>query len=79
MIITHPSGSLLHADSQAETTNFLSEVCEMALAHAVANKTEAAYWRRDLFEKRRALMEAWSGFLTEPKASNVVQLKAVAK
>lgn len=59
--------------------NVPSEVCEMALAHAVTNKTEAAYRRGDLFEKRRALMEAWSGFLTEPKASNVVQLKAVAK
>lgn len=66
-------------DWAAETTNFPSEVCEMALAHAVANKTEAAYRRGDLFEKRRALMEAWAGFLTEPKASNVVQLKAVAK
>lgn len=66
-------------DWAAETTNFPSEVCEMALAHAVANKTEAAYRRGDLFEKRRALMEAWAGFLTEPKANNVVQLKAVAK
>jgi integrase len=66
-------------DWSAETTNFPSEVCEMALAHAVANKTEAAYRRGDLFEKRKALMEAWAGFLTEPKASNVVQLKKVAK
>lgn len=66
-------------DWAAETTNFPSEVCEMALAHAVANKTEAAYRRGDLFEKRRALMEAWAGFLTEPKNSNVVQLKAVTK
>ncbi len=66
-------------DWSAETTNFPSEVCEMALAHVVANKTEAAYRRGDLFEKRKALMEAWAGFLTEPKASNVVQLKKVAK
>ncbi len=51
----------------------------MALAHAVGNKTEAAYRRGDLFEKRKALMEAWAGFLTEPKVCNVVQLKTVAK
>jgi hypothetical protein len=30
---------------------------EMALAHAVESKTEAAYFRSDLFEKRRQLME----------------------
>ena len=66
-------------DWSAETTSFPSEVCEMALAHAVGNKTEAAYRRGDLFEKRKALMEAWAGFLTEPKVCNVVQLKTVAK
>ena len=36
---------------------------EAALAHAIRNKAEAAYARSDLFEKRRALMEAWSGYL----------------
>lgn len=59
-------------DWAAETTNFPSEGCEMALAHAVANKTEAACRRGDLFEKRKALMAAWAGFLTEPKASNTL-------
>ena len=33
-------------------------IVEAALAHAVGNKTEAAYERSDLFEKRRALMES---------------------
>ena len=35
------------------------EVCEMALAHAVGNKAEAAYRRADLFAKSSELMEAW--------------------
>ena len=47
-------------DWAAERTNLPNEVVEMALAHAVENKTEAAYRRTDLFEKRRRLMNAWA-------------------
>jgi integrase len=46
----------------SEKTEFANEVAEMALAHTIANKTEAAYRRGDLFEKRRALMEAWGAY-----------------
>jgi hypothetical protein len=49
-------------DWSAETTNFPNEVSEMALAHAIGDKTEAAYRRGDLFEKRRKLMEAWAKY-----------------
>jgi integrase len=49
-------------DWASETTGFSHEVCEMALAHTIPNKAEAAYRRGDLFEKRRGLMQAWSDF-----------------
>ena len=49
-------------DWTAERTSFPPEVCEMALAYSIGNKTEAAYRRGDLFEKRRKLMDAWPGF-----------------
>jgi integrase len=49
-------------DWAAERTNFPREVVEMALAHTIENKVEAAYRRGDLFEKRRQLMEAWARF-----------------
>jgi integrase len=49
-------------DWAAEQTEFTNEVVEMALAHSIGNKTEAAYRRSDFFEKRRALMSAWCGF-----------------
>ena len=49
-------------DWAAERTNFPNEVVEMALAHAISDKTEAAYRRGDLFEKRRKLMEAWAAY-----------------
>jgi hypothetical protein len=50
------------------------QAIELALAHAVGNKVEAAYRRGDLFEKRRLLSKAWGDFclgLTPPTASNV--------
>jgi integrase len=53
-------------DWAAEHTNFPREVVEMALAHTVGNKVEAAYRRGDLFEKRRKLMEQWERFLSRP-------------
>jgi integrase len=49
-------------DWAAESTNFPSEVAEMARAHAIENKVEAAYRRGDLFEKRRRLMQAWADY-----------------
>lgn len=49
-------------DWAAENTNFPREVCEMALAHTIESKVEAAYRRGDLFQKRRKLMEAWADF-----------------
>jgi integrase len=55
----------------SERTAFPAEVAEAALAHSVGNKVEAAYRRGDLFEKRRALMEAWAKFC-EPTADSVV-------
>jgi integrase len=56
-------------DWSAEQTSFPREVCEMALAHAVENRVEAAYRRGDLFEKRRALMEQWSAFVQSKEAT----------
>jgi integrase len=55
------------SDWCAEQTNFPSEVREMALAHAVGDKVEAAYRRGDLFQKRRALAEAWAQFCAREK------------
>ena len=49
-------------DWSAEQTAFPREVCEAALAHTNKDATEAAYFRSDLFEKRRELMEAWAAF-----------------
>ncbi|MBI2240943.1 MAG: integrase arm-type DNA-binding domain-containing protein [Magnetospirillum gryphiswaldense] len=49
-------------DWAAERTAFSREVAEMALAHTIGDKVEAAYRRGDLFEKRRELMASWADF-----------------
>ncbi len=49
----------------AECTDFPREVAEMALAHAIGDKVEAAYRRGDLFEKRRQLMDRWAALLCQ--------------
>ena len=63
------------SDWAAEQTNAPSEVREMALAHTVSDKVEAAYRRGDLFQKRRELAEAWARFCeSAEQPENVVQL-----
>jgi integrase len=45
-----------------ERTSFPRELVEAALAHVLDDKTEAAYQRGDMLEKRRRLMDAWAEF-----------------
>ena len=47
-------------DWAAECSDAPREVCELALAHVNNDRTEAAYRRTDLFEKRRDLMQQWA-------------------
>lgn len=46
----------------AEQTDYPNEVAEMALAHSVGNKVEAAYRRGDLLAKRQQLMQDWADY-----------------
>lgn len=61
------------SDWCAEATGFSAEVREMALAHSIGSKTEAAYRRGDLFKKRADLMTAWARYITASSAK-VVEL-----
>ena len=62
-------------DWAADRTSSPHEVVEAALAHAIEDRTEAAYRRTDLLEKRRRLMEAWATFCTAPEQkANVASL-----
>ena len=59
-------------DWARERTDYQRDVVEMALAHTIKDKTEAAYRRGDLLDKRRLLMEDWAKYCdTAPRAGNV--------
>ena len=63
-------------DWAAETTNFANETLELALAHTIANKAEAAYRRQDQLEKRAKLMQQWQAFIeTVPTIATVTLIK----
>lgn len=61
-------------DWASERTSYPAQVAEMALAHAIGNKVEAAYRRGDLLAKRVNLMRDWSRFCDAPKAANVTPI-----
>lgn len=61
-------------DWASESTNFPNELSEAALAHAIPNKSEAAYRRGNLLEKRRVMMADWAAHCEGKKAPNVVRL-----
>ena len=64
-------------DWAAERTSYPLELREMALAHTLGDKTQAAYQRGDMFERRRALMNDWAAYIdTPPTSGNLIQLKA---
>lgn len=65
-------------DWVAERTNYPNEAAEMALAHSVGNKVEAAYRRGDLYEKRILMMESWAQFVSKVEESgNILSMTSV--
>ena len=65
-------------DWAAEQTAYPSEVVEMALAHTIGNKVEAAYRRGDLLDKRRRLVADWATYClthSATAAGNVVAIR----
>jgi integrase len=50
-------------DWASEESSHPHSVVEMALAHTIQNKAEAAYRRRTLIEKRRLLMQSWDDYI----------------
>jgi integrase len=61
----------------SEQASYPNEVVEMAMAHVAVGETEEAYFRSDLLDKRRKLMDAWARYCSKPAASTgaVVPLK----
>jgi integrase len=67
-------------DWAAEQTNYARDVAEMALAHTIGDKVEAAYRRGDLFDKRQRMMDDWAKFCgTVARRGNVVSINRKTK
>ena len=62
-------------DYCGEVAGFSNELSEAALAHAIGNKSEAAYRRGTLLDRRRAMMNAWADYC---KGGRGVALRVVA-
>lgn len=60
-------------DWASEATSFPNELAEMALAHTIKNRVEAAYRRGDLLEKRREIMESWAKFVAPARLPSPIQ------
>lgn len=59
-------------DWAGEITNYPRELAEVALAHVKGDATEAAYWRSDILEKRRRMMDDWARFIANPMPKGAV-------
>jgi integrase len=66
-------------DWVGEDTNFSNDAAELALAHKVPDKVEAAYRRGSMFNKRRQLMEAWSAYCARAPAAKDGKLLAFSR
>lgn len=60
-------------DWASDTTQFSNETLELALAHTIKNKSEAAYRRQDQLEKRTKLMQQWQQYVDLPAKSGSVR------
>jgi integrase len=68
-------------DWASERTNYPRDVAEMALAHTIGDKVEAAYRRGDLFTKRQRMMADWAKFCGTPAAAtsgNVTPIRSAS-
>jgi integrase len=61
-------------DWTSERTNYPRDVAEMALAHSIGDRVEAAYRRGDLFERRKLMMEEWATFVQTAPSAKVVSI-----
>lgn len=65
-------------DWVSEETEYSPELAEMALAHTIGNKVEAAYRRGNLIERRKRLMQHWEAFCQGDDMQIVQPIRRVA-
>lgn len=71
-----PTASDLLSEIGLPSRRTIREVAEMALAHSIGNKVEAAYRRGDLFDKRKQLMQDWADYASSASAAIATEATA---
>lgn len=67
-------------DWASERTSYANETLELALAHTIKNKVEAAYRREDQLEKRKRLMADWGTFIEQiPIKATVTSIRKASR
>jgi integrase len=61
------------SDWARDRTGYARDVIEMALAHTIKDKSEAAYRRGDALDKRRRLMNEWARYCESTGAPELMQ------
>lgn len=76
-ITVHGTCRSTFRDWVAEKTEYPRDLAEMALAHTISDKTEAAYRRGNMLERRRAMMQDWANWLDRNAGTtgNVTSIK----
>ena len=59
----HLTGSRSTFRDWCATSGVSRDLAEMCLAHTVAGAVERSYWRSDMLEQRRDVMQSWADFL----------------
>ncbi len=78
-ITVHGTCRSTFRDWVSEKTEYPRDLAEMALAHAITDKTEAAYRRGNMLERRRPMMQAWGNWLDrKPATVTNIESKRVA-
>ena len=71
-ITAHGFRSTFRDWAAEEAYQFSNETVELALAHAIKNKAEAAYRRGDQLERRRTLMNEWERYIYSTKSTKAM-------
>ena len=69
-ITAHGFRSTFRDWAAEEAHQFSNETLELALAHTIKNKAEAAYRRGDQLERRRELMKEWATYIDHEVKKN---------
>ena len=73
-ITPHGFRSTFRDWASEEAYQFSGETVELALAHTIKNKTEAAYRRGDQLERRRELMVLWEQYINSNMMRGVQEI-----